>query len=62
VFASAVTTPMQETIADLIRGVGCLFLWAVSLGRYRPSDQASEGAIGFAIVLGVMAVAYWWNA
>jgi hypothetical protein len=53
---------MQETIADLIRGVGCAFLWAVSLGRHRPSDQASEGAIGLAIVLGVMAVAYWWSA
>ncbi len=53
---------MQETIADLIRGVGCAFLWAVRLGSYRPSDQASEGAIGLAIVLGVMAVAYWWSA
>jgi nitrogen fixation-related uncharacterized protein len=53
---------MQEIIADLIRGVGCAFLWTVSLGRYRPSDQASEGAIGLSIVLGAMAVAYWWNA
>ena len=53
---------MQETIADLIRGVGCAFLWAVSLGRHRPSDQASEGAIGLAIVLGVMAAVYWWKA
>ena len=53
---------MQEIIEGLIRGLGRAFLQLLSLGRHRSADEVTEGAIGFALVLAVMAATYWWTA
>jgi hypothetical protein len=52
---------MQEIINSSIRGLGHLFLRALTPGRYEPADAATEGGVGLALILGIMALVYWWK-
>lgn len=52
---------MQEIIQGSIRGLGHLFLRALTPGPYKPADEATEGGVGLALILGVMAFVYWWK-
>jgi hypothetical protein len=44
---------MEDILLEAVRAVGVVFLKAVTLGRYtsdRPTDWATEGFIGLAII------------
>jgi hypothetical protein len=53
--------PVQAVIEDIVRGIGWGALRLVTLGRYAggtQKDRLSEGALGFALVLGAMYAVY----
>jgi hypothetical protein len=52
---------MQEIINTSIRGLGHLVLRALTPGRCQPADEATEGGVGLALLIGVMALVYWWK-
>ena len=52
---------MQAVIEDIVRGIAWAALRLVTLGRHAggtQQDRLSEGALGFALVLGAMYAVY----
>lgn len=51
---------MQEIVAELIRGLGHLILWLLTLGRYRSRSDALllEGGIGLLMLVAIAYVAH----